>query len=55
MKPFTFFYHPETGNTVNIDVLKGLSFEKKYVTVKRMNWNAEKWGNIKLSSPEIVE
>lgn len=52
---FTFFYHPETGNTVNIDVLKGLSFEKKYVTVKRMNWNAEKWGNIKLSSPEIVE
>lgn len=51
----TFYYCPEDGNTVNLECAEGLSFEKKCVSTKEMIWNAEKWGNIRLSPPCVIE
>ena len=52
---FTFCFCPEGVDNKILESVEGLSFEKKYLEIKTMNWNYSKWGNICLSAPEVLK
>lgn len=51
---FVFFCQQQNGSSVNLEHKEGLSFEKKYVFIQGLRWEASRWGNVRLPSP-IVE
>lgn len=52
---FTFYQKLQGGNYVNLECREGHSFEKRFVRITELQWNASKWGNIRLAPPKRVE
>lgn len=50
----TFYYKDQYGGNMDIDCVRGLLFDKKFVLNNNINWSAKRWGNVKFNSPELV-
>jgi len=51
---FTFFLMDDTGNSVEIDAVFGLCFEKATRSSNKILWRPRNWGYIQMPEPEIL-
>ena len=52
---FSFFHTLQDGSVVNVETVDGISFEKRNDGRTKLQWDAGRWGSVRLASPEISE
>ena len=52
---YTLFVLDTDGESIDLDCVNGLDFEKRIVTERKIVWHAKAWGSIELPELSIVD
>ena len=52
---YTLFVRDTDGESIDLDCVNGLDFEKRIVTERKIVWHSKAWGSIELPEMEIVD
>ena len=52
---YTLFVRDTNNESVDLDCVNGLEFEKKIITQSEIVWHSKSWGSIELPQLEMVE
>lgn len=52
---YTLFVRSQSGDSVDLDCINGLNFEKRIIAAREIVWKSKSWGCIELPRLELVE
>ena len=52
---YTLFVRDTDGESIDLDCVNGLDFEKRIVAERKIVWHSKAWGSIELPELEIVD